>query len=179
LPVIGLFLVDCDLVNVSENVVRMSWSSNSEDSGDIEACIVAKRRTVKGLVEIFRNCTNASSGSFTNSIPDTGNAYVVTGEIFQDGVKGFCRNSVVFFDRSVASSLFGLSGLFGIVLLLLGMILLYAGQGEIQLVAAGVALVASWVLGLLSFPWEIISAVIAFLIIIILVGRYTKKQRVD
>jgi len=43
----------------------------------------------KATIRCFRNCTNASSGSFTNSIPDTGNAYVVTGEIFQDGVKGF------------------------------------------------------------------------------------------
>jgi len=31
----------------------------------------------------------------------------------------------------------------------------------------------------LAFPWEIISSIVGFLLMVILVGRYSKKQRVE
>jgi len=52
--------------------------------------------------------------------------------------------------------------------------LFYAGEGEKSLVAASVGIIASWVIGILNFPFMQVTAMVLFLIIIAGIGRYNK-----
>lgn len=179
LPVVGLFLIDCKIENTSTDTVKMTWTANTEDTSDIEACIIAKRQTLRGQQEIFRNCTNASSGSFIRTIPNNGNAYFVMGEITQNNVTGFCRDTVSFFTQSDTSQIVGLNGILAIALLIIAMALFYAGEGELQIGAAVAGVVLSWIIGILSFGWEVVTAIIVFAIIIAVIGRYSKKREIE
>jgi len=174
LPVIGLFLVDCVMTN-SSNDVTMEWSANPEDTTSIEACIIGLRDTIYNQTEVYRNCSNQTSGSFTVTVPSLANTYTVKGEITQNGYKGYCQQTLVFsHDRSDVSSAFGWTGLLCIIILILSFALMYASDGEKQVLACVVGVVIAFFLGLTSMPWYIISALVFLGGIVVGVGRYTK-----
>lgn len=174
LPVIGLFMVDCSLTNLSNNVT-MTWSANPEDTTTMEACIVGKRQTIYNLTEVYRNCSNQTSGSFSVTVPSLSNEYTVTGEITQNGYKGYCRDALVFnHDRTDVSSALGATGLIAIVILIMSLVLMYAGEGEKQVIASVVGVIIAFFIGLTSVAWPIISAMAFLGAIVIIVGRYTK-----
>jgi len=175
-PVIGLYLVDCGLEEVTPNNVKMQWTSNPYSSSDITACLVGKRLMPSGYVEIFRNCTSAPSGSFIRSIPVNSYSYVVSGEISQNGKTRGCTNEINFFTESNTSKDFGIDGIFAIVLLLMAMLLMFSGTGIGQLFGIGIGIVVVYLLGLLSMPITSIIGIIIFLIIIAVVGRYSKRN---
>ena len=70
-------LIDCNLSKVDNTTVLMRWEANEYDASDIEACIVAKRNTITTTEEIYRNCTNASSGFFYRTVPQTYTDYAI------------------------------------------------------------------------------------------------------
>jgi len=178
LPVIGLFMIDCKLENTSATTAKMTWNANVEDPTSIEACIVGKRGDIYGLTEVYRNCTNQTSGSFEVAIPALGTTYYISGELKQNGAKGQCRNTLSYFVNTDTTNFFGMSAVLCVVFLIISLALMYAGDGEKQLFAAGIGLLASWFLGVIVFPWEIMTLAISFLAIIVLIGRYTKKAPV-
>jgi len=177
LPVIGLFLVDCVLSNVSD-VVSMRWSANPEDTSSIEACIIGSRQSIYNRTQIYKNCSNATSGVHSVTVPDFGNTYYISGIINQNGVQGYCRETLVFYDRSDASKAFGTTGILAIILLILSFALMYSASGERMVAAAVVGLIGAFVLGLTSMPWYVISGVVFLGVIVVLVGRYTKSGSV-
>jgi hypothetical protein len=174
LPVIGLFSVDCNLEKIAPTIVKMSWTSNIYDSSDITACIVGYRQDIYNKTEVYRSCTNASSGSLTRDVSVSTSTYYISGEIEQNGNHGVCRNDVVFFAQSDTSSLLGVTGLFAIALLIISLAFLYAGEGELTIVGALVGVFIAWLLGMLSMPWIIVSGIVIFGVGIIIIGRYTK-----
>ena len=179
LPVIGLFLLDCTLEQLGENIVKMTWGSNTEDDSDIEACIIGKRQTLTGLQEIYRDCVNQSSGTFTRTIPDNGNSYYVTGELFQNDIKGYCQQTISFYDAPTTPGLLGITGLFCIVFIIMGMALFYAGQGELQIAAGVGGLILAFLIGIIALPWEAVISIVLFCGIIALIGRYSKKRTTE
>lgn len=178
LPVIGLFLVDCHMTNVS-NDVTMTWGANPEDTTSIEACIIGKRQSIYNMTEVYRNCSNQTSGSFMVTVPNLANAYTVTGEITQNGVKGYCQDTLQFnHDRTDVSSALGAMGLLCIVILILSLALMYSGSGEKQVIAACVGVIIAFFIGLTSLPWHVISSICFLGVIVVLIGRYTKRGSV-
>jgi len=175
-PVIGLFLVECGLERVGNNTVKMEWSGNSLDDSTIEACIIGKRATTIGVSEIYRNCTTSTTGSFTRVIPDNGNAYYVSGEITQAGETRTCSNTVSFFEQGDTSKSLGLGGIFAIVILIMSLLLMFAGDGVKQLGGAAIGLMVAFYLGVLSFPIEVVASLIFFLVLIVIIGRYSRKR---
>lgn len=176
-PVMGLFFIDCTLVRAGDNLVNLTFSSNPQQVNTLETCVVAKRNTVTGQIQFFRNCTNGTSGSLLNQlIPDPGSSYFVVGEITQDGTTGQCRDSIAFTDSRDAFTFFGGTGTIALILLIAGFGLLYAGQGAAQAVGGVVALIVGWFIGIQNFDWVILSALMSFLLGIAFIVRNSTRK---
>lgn len=175
-PVIGLFLIDCVMEKLGNTTVSMSWNANpGSPTIPIEACLLGFRSGVSGLVQIYENCTTATSGSIVRTIPDNTFDYFIRGRVTQSNITGFCQNDVSFIRDTTASDLFGIMGLLSALFIVISMALFFAGDGEETVLASGIGLVVAWVFGILAFDWIIISSFIAFLALVILIGRYTRK----
>lgn len=175
LPVIGLFLIDCQLSN-SSNTVTMSWNANIEDPTDLEACLIGYRDDLYGRTEIYRSCENKTSGSIIRIVPVSSYDYYVVGEITQNGVTGYCKNPITFHNRSDTSTSLGGSGILAAIILFLGLILIYAGDDELVLFGGVVAIITAWFIGIISLDWRVVSSIGFFIGAIALIGRYTRKK---
>lgn len=177
-PQIGLYLAGCTIRKQNGNVVQMNWTANSNDASSITACMTAKRSTITGWNDFYTNCSTGTSGSFTRTIPGDLNNYLVTGLLTQQEISANCIEQVEFSQRTSASSSFGATGVFAAFLLVVSLGMLYAGNGEVQLLGAVFGIVSVWVLGLLSFGWATISAIIFFLLLVAFIGRYSRSGSV-
>ena len=175
LPVVGLYFVDCVLEKIDNNTVSMEWNSNKEDSGYIQGCLLTKQMQLDGYITIGRSCVNSSTGNFTRDISGSGN-YLVIGEITQNGIKGYCKNEISFYNKSEFLDSSGPLTLFGVVLLIASLVGIYAANGEKMVFACVFGLILSFFLGVLAFSWEIVFSLICFLLIIVLIGRYARKK---
>lgn len=175
-PVLGLFLVDCGVEKINTNTVKMQWSSNYYDNSDITACIIGKRTLPTGLTEIYRNCSTSPSGSFIRTVPDNNNAYYIIGEITQNGNTRQCKNQISFFTQSDTSKSFGVDGVLAMILFIIAMVLLFSNSGLKQMFGIGISLVVVFILGILSIPLEALVGIIIFLLIIGIIGRYSRKK---
>jgi hypothetical protein len=129
----------------------------------------------KGLVEVYRNCTNSTSYSLTRSIPDMGNEYVIRGELTQGTSFAVCSPSLEYYTENSGSEIFGLEAVLGVVLLLLAMALFYAGDAEVSVFGIIVGLLAIFFLGISAFTWPMISGMIFFAVVIVMIGRYGRS----
>jgi hypothetical protein len=96
--------------------------------------------------------------------------------VSQGSREAVCSDSVVFSYADAPGGSFGVSSLLAVFFLVLSLSLLYAGEGENQLYAAVAGLILSFILGMLNWPWYVVSAAILFLGIVVAVGRYSRKN---
>jgi len=176
LPTIGLFLVDCSLTQTGNNTVRMRWNANSENPTNITGCIIGNRDTSNGIIQTYRNCTTGTTGDFVRNISNNTGSYYVVGELTQDGVIGYCRDTITFTVGQVAASEMGGLALFGVILLIMSLSLIYSDKQELMLVAGGLGLIVSFVIGWLLLSWQIVLGMLFFLAIIVAIGRYGRKR---
>lgn len=174
-PTVGLYLVDCSISKVAPDTVTMSWGSNQQSADPIVGCIEAYQQTIYNRTKIYENCTTGSETSITRLVPNNGQTYDVQGYLIQNGNEGQCRNGVTFYTEQTAGGAFGTAAIFGVFLLIVGLVLLFGGSGVLQLGAAGFAIVGAFILGVLSLPWTWVASVIALLIIVAIVGRVVRK----
>ena len=172
---IGLNGIQCTINKTSNNTAKLVWDINPANTDDpIYGCFTGWRKTIKGTTKIFSNCTIESDFEREVSVPSNGNEYIVLGYLLQNNEQAIC-GEVSFRPQDEAAGLFGLSGLLGVFFLFIGLALIYAGEGEEQLLGGGIGIVVAWFLGILNFSWLVVSAILAFLIIVALIGRYTRK----
>jgi len=72
LPVVGLYLMDCHIYNVSSSIVTMEWMGMMKMTTNIEACIIGYREDIYGRVQVYESCVNQTSGSLTRNVALTG-----------------------------------------------------------------------------------------------------------
>ena len=171
--IIGLLGVPCYLTK-SGNDVTMTWNNNSQDSSTINGCLVSRIKTIVGLINSSETCVN---DSWTNSvtIPNDGNTYIVYGYLSQGGNEVICQNEIELNAVDSDGGTWGMTGLFASFLLVISMILFFAGNGEISLFAGGAGFIITWILGILNLSWLVVSAVVIFCIMIAVIGRYTRR----
>lgn len=172
-PTIGLYTTQCSMVKVNDSYVSMSWVQNPYDSSTMTGCLVAYQQTIYNLTEIYRNCTTGTS--ILRSIPNNTNTYTVRGEITQNNKTSYCADSVTFYNRENAASNFGLMAPFMVAFLVLGLLLLFVGEGAVMLGAGGIGVLIAFGLGIILLPWEWVLSVISLLLVIIAIGRSTKE----
>jgi hypothetical protein len=174
---IGLQSADCSISKTGNATVTMMWGKNPENDDYVSGCVRVVRKSVLGDTEVFYNCSTESEGySRSLILPVNNNEYVVTGELVQDSKRSICTDNVVFSVDDYASGVFGITGLLAAFLLIVSTILLWAGNGELTLIGAILGIVISWIIGILNLPWITVSSLVVFLVIIAVVGRYSRKK---
>ena len=178
--IIGLSGVPCSLTVVSNDSVKLSWSSNSFDSSLLVGCVKATNTLVTGGVVRLDNCTD-SAGVFFNlqnltAFIGGGNDLNVVGRLEQGNASVACLDTVVFRISSPAQSLWLLSALFGVFLIVSMLTLVYSRDSEMMLYGSIIGFVATWVIGLLNFGWLTVSSIIAFLVLIAFIGRSSRSK---
>lgn len=171
-PAIGLLLTSCSLTKVNNNTVNLEWGINTKSDATIEGCVIARKNTNNGLTTILQNCSNTSN--FDTSFSES-NSYFVNAELRQSGITIQCEDVISFFTKTGTQDLLGNAGVFASILLIMGLFLLFVGEGKGFMGAAGVGIIGAWILGILAFNWIIVSSLIAFLIIITLIGKQASK----
>lgn len=173
--IIGLKSVVCSLEKTGNHTVTMTWGPNPENSVlPIEACLVAHRTSVSGLKEIYNNCTTPSEFTRSIIIDNPHNNYYVKGEIRQNGYSASC-GQVSFISALENGGLFGLSGLLAVFLLCSCIVLIFSKTGEMQVTSLAIGIVASYVFGIFNGTWNLTAALIAFLLFVLVIGRYSRK----
>lgn len=173
---IGLASVECDLIKSGTNQVTLNWGPNPElSSPDVQGCIRAYRTTVSGLTEIYDNCATSATYTRSVTIPANGNEYTVDAYLKQGNNIIQCNEQLGFSAAETDAGFFGFSALIAVFFLLAAMTLIFGGDGEIQLVGLGVGLIGVWFLGILPVAFNVIASIIGILVIVIGIGRYTRK----
>lgn len=176
MPVIGLSYVNCSLIKVNDSVARMTWQSNDYDSSSITGCLVVYRSMVTGLREVYNYCSVSGSYSIERSIPNDGFEYEVRGELTQGNNYAYCNANLEYYQNTEIADTFGITGLLGLLLCLMAFALMYSEEGEMQIFGVIIGFVGFWLLGVTKFSWGVVFSVIAFLVIIVMVGRYSRKS---
>lgn len=174
-PVLGLLFIDCSVIKLNDTAVRMTWEQNPFYDATITGCLVGYRFSNLGMQEIYRNCTSATTYSLERTIPDSGFTYMIRGELTQDGNMAFCDNTPLFYENQDVANKFGLIGILSIALFLIALVLFYSNSGEKQIFGLITGLVAVFFMNISKFNWVVISSMIGFLVIIWIIGRYSKK----
>lgn len=172
----GLNAIDCSLEKTGGDGVLMSWNVNPDDSALLTGCITSFTSLITGNVVTSLNCTNSST-SLAVDVPFDGlNDLIIQGFLLQSGNVAVCDDTLSFVASTPASEAFGTSALFGIFLLVVAGALLFVGNGELQLVGAIVGLIAGWFTGVSAFGWIAIASLVSFLVLIGIIGRYSRQQ---
>ncbi len=174
-PELGLLFVDCLLNKIGTDIANMTWTDNPESDTTIEGCLIGFRQTIHGLTQVYENCT--TTGSIIRNVPDNGNPYYVTGEVRQGDSVIQCGNTLSFFEDKETSDLLGLTAIFAVILIISTLALIYASKGgDGMLMATGVGVIISFVLGIVGFGWPITLAIVCFVLVIAMIGRYSRAQ---
>jgi len=175
--VIGLQGIVCSLEKaVANNTVTMTWEANPYVEGYVQGCIQARRLMITGDVVTYNNCTEEADGySRTVTIPENSNDYIVSAYLVQNTDSLFCSDYVEYRPSSETSQVLGISSLLAAIFLITSLILIYGTEGAITLVAAAGGIIISTFLGLINFSAVTVSMYTAFLLLIALIGRYTRK----
>lgn len=173
---LGLYGIDCYLNKTGNNSVTMIWGPNSEDPSYVQGCIKAYRATITNNTLIYENCTVESDGYRRSvTIPANSNTYTVQGYMLQNNNTRMCDGTISFIASDQAGGTFGLTALLAAFFLIAGLALLWAGEGAMSNIGAAIGLGVSWIIGIIIFPWAVVTGLIIFLLFVVFVGRYTRK----
>lgn len=174
-PVIGLYSIPCNVTKTGNNTVKLEWGENPEDSSTITGCMQAFRHTVAGTTKVYENCSSTAN-SILATIPVSGFDYSVKGKLFQSGRSISCMDTVEFKADLSTPNLFGPMAALSVFFLIIGWVLWFSDDANAQQLGAIGALIVSFISGLLAFGWQTVVSLSFFVIIVWLVGRYSKKS---
>lgn len=173
---IGLNQIDCNLTKVTNTTAEVRWGTNPEDSSTITGCLYAYRESISNQTLIHEACTS-STNFIQRTIPSNNFDYYVKGKLFQNGYSIWCDDILVFSQSKPSAEAFGTTSLIAIAMLVLGLALIFAGQGgEKALIGAGIAIVIAVILGSINISFISVLSVVSFLVIIAFVGRYSRQN---
>jgi len=170
---IGFQQIQCNLTKPTDSTARMVWGSNPYSDAPITGCLTAYRQTIGNYTQIWQNCSTFPL--IQASVPDSGWSYLLSGKIYQGGYSRTCEDSLSYYVEKQGADVLGSAALFGIVLLVMAMMLMYAGNNEVTLIMGGIGVVIAFVIGITAFDWKIVSAIIALIVIVIAVARGSRK----
>lgn len=174
-PVTGLYSIPCNVTRTGNFTFTMEWGENPESDSTITGCYEAIRQTVRGSSIVAEVCETTSG--ISGVLTDSGFTYLVKGRLYQNGYSIECQDWLVFETAADQNDTFGITGILAIFFLVCGTILLFINEKAKWFPIMGVVgILLAWGLGILAFGWPGIASLVAFVIVIIVVGRYSKKQ---
>jgi len=174
-PVVGFNSVPCFLERIENDTVNMTWGVSGTTY--IQGCILGLSSSIYGFSTVWQNC---STSGYEFSVNHSGFPAFQTlaGTLTQGSQVKTCGNEIsVTGSPTTAPGQFGLIALFGAALFVAAIGLMFAGDGTVQIVGTGVGLIAIWFLGLLRIEWVTIASIVAFLILILIIGRGARQTR--
>jgi len=174
-PLIGFNGILCSMTKVNDSTAKMTWESNDYSTSSIQGCILGYRSDITGNVLVYSNCTNSSSYTMTRSVEDNGFPYTVRGLITQDGYSAYCSPDLSFYKDNTVAGILGSVGLIMALIIIMGLVLFYAGDGEGMLIGGIIGVVVVFIMGVTVLDWLMASSLIGFLLIIMIIGRYSRK----
>lgn len=173
--VIGIYSIPCNLTKTGNYTISLKWGSNPKSSSTITGCIWAYRTSAIGSFLVYTNCSTISP--ITRNVPQSSYTYTVNGRLYQNGYSIECGNSISISTSSNPAKTFGMMGIYSMLFLIVGMILLFSNESPEYFPIIGVgSIIIGWIVGLTPLGWVSISSLVAFVIIIIVIGRYHKKE---
>lgn len=174
-PVSGLYSIPCNLTRTGNFSFILQWGVNPQSSEQIMGCVEAYRQSVRGSTLISNPCSNTTG--LTGSVADSGFTYLIKARLYQNGLSIGCEDILVFETADERDDTFGITGILAVFFLIAGAILLFAHETPKWYPIMGVVgVILAWLLGILAFGWIAISSLVAFAVIIIIIGRHGKKQ---
>ena len=171
----GLALTTCNIYNDTNSTVTMEWGENPNNpTTNVTGCLQAFRYSVNGWTQIFENCSSTTN-VLVNSIPSSGYDYFARGKLTQNGSIVYCQDQVYFYTKTTASEMLGITGLFAVVLLVLACALFWTSDGPVALIASAIGLIIAWVIGIVSYPWPLVTGIFVFIAVILYIGRMVRK----
>jgi len=123
----------------------------------------------------MEECLSGANTSLIRVVPTTTDL-IVTGIIKTVNQTGYCKGYIEYnINTKKSSSTFGNLGVLAFFFLMLATILLYAHNSELSLFAVILSLIIGALLTIFNFGWATIISLIFYIIVIIYVGRNTKK----
>lgn len=174
-PTIGMYSIGCNVTRTDNNTVSMSWGSNPKNTDDITGCIYSFRHSVAGTVNNYVNCSILEN-PLVRTIPNSGFDYSVKGRLFQSGFAVDCNDIVEFKQEQDSANLFGIAAVLGLFYLLCALALMFDTNSTLQILGVIIGLLVSFIFGFSGFGWQTTSSLVVFLIIILVIGRYNKKE---
>lgn len=176
---LGLLLVPCTLTQPSGTTVNLAWGANTYDTSQLQACILGYNPTLYGLSQpTFTSCSNSTSYSLTASLSNS--TTLVRAKLTQSGNNFICDNlQLNLSSEQPPQGSLGIEGLFGFILLILGVVLLLAGEtsGMTQVFGFILVMGACIYIGFAAFSWVVGFSAAAFLLIIVFIARNTRSNK--
>jgi len=172
-PTLGLFTVDCALTKVSNTTAKLEWASL--DGEIVQGCLIGQIANITEKTILMEECLSGANTSLIRVVPTTTDL-IVTGIIKTGNQTGYCKGYIEYNPNTTKSSFtFGNLGVLAFFFLMLATILLYAHNSELSLFAVILSLIIGALLTIFNFSWATIISLIFYIIVIIYVGRNTKK----
>ena len=178
-PVIGLWYTFCNIEKSGTDTVTMSFGP-SVDNTNITGCIQGYIDSIYTKTLIYENCTDyvgPGIEQFQRTITNTGASYYVTGYVLDNDINraGLCLDTVSFYVRDDERDLFRLEAIFAVVLLIMAMALLYAGDGPVMMGSVVVGLVGSFILGILIVDIITVMTIISIILVLTFIARGNRR----
>jgi hypothetical protein len=171
---LGLQFTQCELNDEGNNIVNMVWGNNEKSSSPIVGCINVYKVSIFNSTIENQYCTTYGN-TIRRQIVNSSDVYKVTGSLTQGGKTVSCGDEITLNFNSKTLANFGLASLFALVLMILGLMLFYAGNPEMSTIGAIIGILGSFWLGLTNSDWATIAGIILYYIVGIVVGRYARK----
>lgn len=175
---VGMGEITCSLKK-DMDIVTMEWSPHPDEPNQyVTGCIQGYIQNIYNKTLATEACSVEEDGYILKrTIPANGNTYSLVGKLEMGNEIAYCKDYVTVGAEDINDSAFGMSGLLAVFFLVAAMILFYAGDGEIQLIGAGVGFVIAWFLGVLGTGFTVLTmtSIMAIIILVIGVGRYSRR----
>ena len=173
----GLLFVDCKLTEVDNDTVLMTFNDILGTS-TLQGCIYLWREDIYNRTLISVNCSTPPATSITYNFPylGDGNTYYLEGIVNQSGDMGYCNGNVIYNQQGDVGEIYGTAAIISTLFLIVGLLLIWSSTGAALMVAGMISVILSWWIGLLTgIGWMTVTSIVAFLLIVVWVGRGAKK----
>jgi len=173
---IGFITKECTITQTNTTTAKIDWEINDEDETSSQACIIGVTLSNTGQTKVMESCTNSTIGG-TYSANITGSPSYIVGVLTQGSKLMQCKGYIILGQDALDNpNNLGNMGILSIFMILLSIGLLLSENGTVRIFGIILTLGGCILAGFTNFGWEIGISASIFLIIIVLITRYTKKK---
>jgi len=173
----GLNSVNCIVSKVDNTTINAQWTANPNNSTYVQACVEGYQSTLFGQKLFFTNCSDSGVGyNWTFGITENSRNTTYQVKLIQGQNIAYCQGLINYLPSTPAQENFGLMGVFGVFMIILGIGLTFAKNKTVSLIGVSVALIVIVAIGLLNISTTLLISLILLLLIVMGVAYYSKTR---